>query len=211
MAHYGYIRVSTADQTTENQRLEIINAGFAINEYFSDDGVSGSKKAFERPAFARMLAVMKSGDTIVVTKVDRLGRNAGDVLQVADELKRMGIGVKIIQLGGADLTSSAGKLLLTMLAAVAEMERSILIERTVSGMQRTKAQGTRLGAPLTIEPSTLNALIRAKEEGLSVDKVAASFNIPRNTAYRNIRTWAGKMEEYTTEWNIRQQQYKEAA
>lgn len=203
MAHYGYIRVSTTDQTTENQRLEIVKAGFAIEEYFSDDGVSGSKKAFQRPAFSRMLEKMQPGDTIVVTKVDRLGRNAGDVLSVVAELKDRGVGVKVVQLGGVDLASSAGKLLLTMLAAVAEMERDMLIERTKSGLERTKAQGTKLGRTPVIPPALFRELCEKKRQGWSLDRLVMKYGLARNTIHRTMLRWMNKEDEYEVEYNAR--------
>lgn len=207
MAHFGYVRVSTTDQTTENQKLEIANAGFNIEKYFSDDGVSGTKEAFSRPAFAAMIEEMKAGDVLVVTKVDRLGRRVLDTAKTVKALQERGIGVKVIQFGGMDITSSAGKFMFTMLTACAEMERDILVERTHAGLARTKAQGTKLGPPLTIEPVVMNALIQGKADGMSLDKLSEKFGVPRNTIHRNVKEWAGKEEEYAQEWAARQQQY----
>jgi putative DNA-invertase from lambdoid prophage Rac len=207
MAHYGYVRVSTTDQTTENQKMEIAGAGFNIEKFFSDDGVSGTKEAFSRPAFAEMLSVMKAGDVLVVTKVDRLGRRVLDTAKTVQALKDMGIGVKVIQFGGMDITSTAGKFMFTMLSACAEMERDMLIERTRSGLARTKSQGTKLGPPLTIEPVVMEKLIQGKAEGLSLDKLSELYGVPRNTIHRNVKEWAGKEEEYAQEWAARQQQY----
>lgn len=207
MTVFAYLRVSKTDMTTENQKLEIKNNGFHVDEYFSEDGVSGTKSADSRPEFSKMLSKMERGDILVVTKVDRLGRNAADVLTTVNKLKDMGIGVKIIQFGGVDAASPAGKMMMTMLAAFAEMERDTLIERTKAGIERTKAQGTKLGAPLTIKPDLLKSMIARKNEGASLDKLVAEFGIPRNTIARNLRKWGGNVEGYVAEWNARESQY----
>lgn len=209
MAIYGYIRVSTEGkgQTTDNQKKLICDAGFAVTEFFSEDGVSGSIKATERPAFSRMLSKLSEGDTIIVTMVDRLGRSASDILNVVEDLKARGVKLRVMQFDGIDITSPTGKMILTCMAAMAELERNILIERTVAGLERTKAQGTKLGAPLTIKPEDLRSMFGMKAMGASLDKLADTFSIPRNTIYRNLKKWEGKMDEYVMEWNTREQQY----
>jgi DNA invertase Pin-like site-specific DNA recombinase len=213
MTTFAYIRVSTTthDQTTENQRKLIADAGFTVDEYISEDGISGSIKACERTAFKYMMSRAKAGDTVIVTAVDRLGRNAIDVLSVVEDFKKLGIRLRVMQFDGTDLTSSTGKMLVTMMAAMAEMEKNLLIERTKAGLDRTKAQGTKLGAPLTIAPAMLKELMEKKAEGLSYEKLQALYNIPRNTIHRNLKSWEGKMEEYEQEWNVRQEQYNRKA
>jgi putative DNA-invertase from lambdoid prophage Rac len=207
MAVYAYIRVSTdKGQTTDNQRKQIVDAGFAITEFFSEDGVSGSVKAQERPAFSRMLAKMQKGDKLVITMIDRLGRCASDILNVVEMFAEMGVSVCVLQFQGIDITSSMGKMVMTCMGAMAELERNILIERTKAGMARTKEQGTKLGRALTISPEVLRALVEAKASGMSLDKLTAKYGIPRNTIYRNIQQWAGKMGEYEAAWNACQQQ-----
>ena len=147
MAIFGYGRVSTIQQTTENQRLELEKTGYKIEPefWFADEGVSGKVAASQRPAFKLMLTRLRSDETLVVSKLDRLGRDAIDVLQTVRQLGERGIKVIVLQLGTTDLTSSAGKLLLSMLAAVAEMERDLLVERTQAGLARAKAEGKTLG------------------------------------------------------------------
>ena len=134
-ATFAYLRVSKSDDvmTTANQRLELEQAGFRI-DYWHEDSVSGSTHAMARPGFAAMLDKMRDGETLVVSKLDRLGRDALDVMSTVRTLAARGIRVVVHSLGGVDLTSSTGKLLVTMLAAVAEMERDLLIERTHAGI-----------------------------------------------------------------------------
>lgn len=211
MAVYGYIRVSTEGkgQTTDNQRKIIEDAGYNVAAFFSEDGVSGSVKAFRRPAFSKMLEWVKAGDTIIITMIDRLGRSASDILNVVEELKNRGIKLKVMQFDGMDITSAMGKMILTCMSAMAELERNILIERTKAGLDRTKAQGTKLGRPLTIEPKTLRDIVMHKSCGWSLDKLSANFGVPRNTIHRNLKEWGCNLDAYEAEWNARKQQYAE--
>ena len=127
---FAYCRVSTTDQTTENQKLEIVAAGFAIEaRRLVDESISGSVAAKERPGFIKLIDRMESGDVLVVTKLDRLGRNAMDVRSTVEQLASAGVRVHCLALGGVDLTSPAGKMTMQVIAAVAEFERDLLIER----------------------------------------------------------------------------------
>jgi putative DNA-invertase from lambdoid prophage Rac len=155
MAVFGYGRVSSVQQTTENQRLELDKAGYQIEPdyWYADEGVSGKVAASQRPSFKRMLGQIRKGETLVVSKLDRLGRDSIDVLQTVRHLGNRGIKVVVLQLGNTELTSAAGKLLLSMLAAVAEMERDLLIERTQAGLARAKAEGKTLGRPFKTTPA----------------------------------------------------------
>lgn len=208
MATYGYIRVSTdgKGQTTDNQRKVIVDAGFAVQEFFSEDGVSGSIKASERPAFARLLLTAQADDTILITMIDRLGRSASDILNVVEDLKARGIKLRVMQFDGMDITSPMGKMVLTCMAAMAELERNILIERTVAGLARTKAEGTKLGPPLVIEPLVLRGLV-ARKPSATLDVLSKEFGIPRNTIHRNLTAWSSNLEGYEAEWNARKKQY----
>jgi len=143
---FAYCRVSTADQATQNQIMEIKAAGFAIETHrLIEENISGSVAAKERPSFIKLIDRMEPGDVLVVTKLDRLGRNAMDVRTTVEQLAISGIRVHCLALGGVDLTSSAGKMTMQVIAAVAEFERDLLIERTQAGIIRAKAAGKRLG------------------------------------------------------------------
>lgn len=180
MAIFGYGRVSTAQQDTENQRLELEQAGWTFDFWFADI-VSGKAQAIQRKAFAEMLGKIRTGETLVVAKLDRLGRDAIDVLQTVRLLSDRGIKVIVHQLGTTDLTSAAGKLLLSMLAAVAEMERDLLIERTQAGLSRAKAEGKKLGRPSKIAPEASRAIIEKKSSGISVSALAREYGVSRAT------------------------------
>jgi DNA invertase Pin-like site-specific DNA recombinase len=179
MAIFGYGRVSTKEQTTENQRREIEVAGYQINYWFADEGVSGKVSATQRPQFAKMLSQIRDGETLVVTKLDRLGRDAQDVGATIKMLAARRIQVVVLQLGKLDLTSAAGKLMLTMLAAVAEMERDLLVERTQSGLERAKAQGKTLGRPAKTSDEQRQAIKAAHGAGASVSALAREYGVSR--------------------------------
>jgi putative DNA-invertase from lambdoid prophage Rac len=139
---FAYCRVSTADQTTDNQLREIETAGFkADRKRVIAETVSGSVAVQERKGFTRLLDRLEDGDVLVVTKLDRLGRNAMDVRTTVEALAGMGVRVHCLALGGVDLTSAAGKMTMGVINAVAEFERDLLVERTQAGLKRAKAEG----------------------------------------------------------------------
>ncbi|TPE48922.1 recombinase family protein [Amaricoccus solimangrovi] len=178
-----YARVSTADQTTENQLREIEAKGIVPNMTFTET-VSGSVAAMERPAFRDTLAALKavSGPRrLVVTKLDRLGRNTSDILGTLDILGKMGCGVVVLQLGDLDLTSTAGKLMVTMLAAVATMERDLLIERTHAGLARARSEGKKGGRPEALSEDRKELARGMLASGLSVKAVAGELGVARAT------------------------------
>lgn len=181
MATFGYGRVSTGTQTTDNQRLEIEQAGYQIEPdfWFVDEGISGKVSASQRPAFKAMLGQIRKGETLVVSKLDRLGRDAIDVLQTVRQISERGIRVVVLQLGNTDLAAPAGKLLLSMLAAVAEMERDLLVERTQAGLARAKAEGKRLGRPSKTTQDERTEIRRRLATGESVSALARAYRVSR--------------------------------
>lgn len=191
MATFAYLRVSTHEQTVENQRLEIMKGGFTPDYFFCDEGVSGSSAAAQRPQFRLLLDRIRSGETLVVTKLDRLGRDAHDVGATLKGLAGRGISVIVIQLGRLDLTSPAGRMMLTMLGAVAEMERDLLIERTHAGLDRARSQGKTLGRPAKIAPEGRRALIELRQAGASISALARRFTVSRATISRIVEVEAG--------------------
>lgn len=178
-----YSRVSTQDQHTANQVQEVKAAGFTVeSQRVVEEVVSGSTSASERKGFSKLLERMEDGDVLVVTKLDRLGRNALDVQQTVKELEAKGIRVHCLALGGVDLTSAAGKMTMGVLAAVAEFERDLLIERTQAGLERAKAAGKVLGRPAAVNKQAVQAL---KLEGLSQSQVVKELGVSLSTVKRN--------------------------
>ncbi len=182
---FAYCRVSTADQTTENQRNEIIAAGFAIDtRRVVTETISGSVPAGERPGFTRLVDKLEAADVLVVTKLDRLGRNAMDVRSTVEALAGMGVRVHCLALGGMDLTSSAGKMTMGVIAAVAEFERDLLIERTQAGLARAKADGKVLGRPSSLSTKQAGEVRRRIAAGESVAALARAYATSRQTIMR---------------------------
>lgn len=182
---FAYCRVSTADQSTDNQVREIEAAGFTVEpKRVIAETVSGSVAASERSGFSRLLDKMEAGDVLIVTKLDRLGRNAMDVRATVEALALEDIRVHCLALGGVDLTSPAGKMTMGVIAAVAEFERDLLIERTQAGLSRAKAQGKSLGRPATLTPEQQQAIRDRRAEGASLGALAQEFGVTRSAVQR---------------------------
>lgn len=183
---FAYCRVSTTGQTTENQVQEIQSAGFTIQpSRIIQEAVSGSVEAKTRPGFKELLIKLEAGDVLVVTKLDRLGRNALDVRSTVDDLAARGVKVHCLALGGVDLTSPAGKMTMSVINAVAEFERDLIIERTQAGLQRAKAEGKKLGRrPELTEAQQQEVIRRLTEEGSTVASVARDLGTSRQTIMR---------------------------
>jgi putative DNA-invertase from lambdoid prophage Rac len=182
---FAYCRVSTLDQTTENQRMEIEAAGFAIEaRRLIEENISGSVAAKERPGFMKLIDRMESGDVLVVSKLDRLGRNAMDVRSTVEQLASVGVRVHCLALGGVDLTSPAGKMTMQVIAAVAEFERDLLIERTQSGIVRAKAVGKKFGRPPALNNQERAEVIKRLNGDTSIAEIAREFKTTRQTIMR---------------------------
>jgi DNA invertase Pin-like site-specific DNA recombinase len=180
MATFAYGRCSTGQQTTENQRLEIESAGYTVDYWYSDI-ISGKTSASQRPQFAALLGQIRKGETLIVSKLDRVGRDAQDVMATIKALAKREIHVIVLQLGKLDLTSPAGKLMLTMLSAVAEMERDLLVERTQAGLARAKAEGKTLGRTPKTTPEQREAIRLEYKANESVSALARQYSISRAT------------------------------
>ena len=173
---FAYCRVSTADQTTDNQVREIEAAGFTVEpKRIVTETVSGSLPAMERKGFAKLLDRLEAGDILIVTKLDRLGRNAMDVRATVEKLAAEGIRVHCLALGGTDLTSPAGKMTMGVIAAVAEFERDLLIERTQAGLSRAKAEGKALGRPMTLTAAQQAEIADKRKAGISIRALAKEY------------------------------------
>ncbi len=182
---FGYSRVSTSDgrQSTENQRLAIEQAGYKIarGRWF-EDKISGSTPALTRPQFSKMLDRLEEGDTVVVVELSRLGRDALDVMATVKLFKDRGIKLVVLQLGNLDLTSPSGELMVNVIAAVAQMEKALLIERVNAGLERVKKEGkVKLGRPAKTSPKQQEEIRVRKAEGTSVSQLARDYGISRAT------------------------------
>lgn len=182
---FAYCRVSTSDQTTDNQLQEIAAAGFSVDgRRVMTETISGSTAASERPGFGKLIDKMEAGDVLVVTKLDRLGRNAMDVRATIEALEGMGVKVHCLALGGMDLTSPAGKMTMAVIAAVAEFERDLLIERTHAGLARAKAEGKAVGRPSSLSGKQAEEVRAKLAAGHAVAALAREYSTSRQTIMR---------------------------
>ena len=182
---FAYCRVSTSDQTTDNQLAEIKAAGFTIDTRRAvRETISGSVAASERPEFSRLLDRLESGDVLIVTKLDRLGRNAMDVRATVEQLAALGVRVHCLALGGVDLTSPAGKMTMQVINAVAEFERDLLIERTNAGISRAKAEGKPFGRPSALSETQQAEVLHRLAQGDAVALLAREYETTRQTIMR---------------------------
>ncbi|ELK5289337.1 recombinase family protein [Salmonella enterica] len=181
---FAYCRVSTTEQTTENQVQAIGAAGFTIEEYrIVEESISGSVCAMQRPKFCALVDKLEPGDRLVVLKLDRLGRDNIDVQNTINMLLGMGVQVTCLDLPVPDLSSSAGKLMRQLMGAFAEFERDRIIERTNEGIARARAEGKTFGRPPAVEAT--KAVQKAKADGLSQSQTAAALGISVRTVKRH--------------------------
>jgi putative DNA-invertase from lambdoid prophage Rac len=192
---FAYCRGSTADQTTNNQVREIEAAGFKVDpKRVIAETVSGSVAAANRKGFSKLLDRMEDNDVLVVTKLDRLGRNAMDVRATVEALAKTGVRVHCLALGGVDLTSAAGKMTMGVLNAVAEFERDLLIERTQAGLSRARAEGRTLGRPVALSPEDQRTVLQRRFEGASLGTLAKEYGVSR-AAIQRVGKRAGRLRE----------------
>ena len=185
---FAYARVSTVTQLTENQLQQITQAGYAIEPHrYIEETVSGSVPTAQRPGFKALQGKLETGDTLIVTKLDRIGRDSIDVQQTVEWFLAKGIRLVVLQLGNLDLTSSAGSLMVKMLAAVADFERDLIIERTQAGQARARAEGKHMGRPQKTTEKAREAILKALAGGATVSSQAREHDISRATVI-NLRT-----------------------
>lgn len=190
MATFAYLRVSTTDQTTEQQLKQILDAGYAVesDRVYVELGVSGKVPALQREQFRRLHDRLSKQDTIIVAKLDRLGRDTLDVISTIENLTGMGVSVVVLGLGVLD-QSPQSRLTLTMLAAISQFERELISERTKAKLAQLKAEGVKLGRPVKIDDVALRA--RADElfgQGLSWRKVANELGVALSTLQRLMKS-----------------------
>ena len=142
----------------------------------------------ERKGFLALLNKLEVADVLIVTKLDRLGRNAMDVRASVERLASIGVRVHCLALGGVDLTSPAGKMTMGVIAAVAEFERDLLIERTQSGLARAKAQGKVLGRPRSVDAQASRIVVGRLERGETVAALAREYGTSRQSIMRIRQT-----------------------
>jgi DNA invertase Pin-like site-specific DNA recombinase len=183
------MRVSKADgsQTTDLQRDALLAAGIAPQQLY-EDLASGKKD--DRPQLASCLKALRDGeDTLVVWKLDRLGRNLRHLVNVVHDLTERGIGLKVLTGQGEaiDTTTASGKLVFGIFAALAEFERELISERTVAGLASARARGRKGGRPYKMTPAKLRlAMASMGKPGTKVSDLCTGLGITRQTLYRHV-------------------------
>src|SRR5262245_5714190 len=178
---YGYARVSTDDQNTALQLAALKRAG--CTTLFTDEGLSGA--TVKRPALTRCLKALRSGDTLVVWKLDRLGRNLRDLITLLDELRTQGIKFRSLT-EHIDTETAAGRAMWQMIGVLAELERSLIAERTRAGVKAAKARGVKFGRKPKLTPQQIKHARELRDQDTPVQEIADLFKVGRSTLYRNL-------------------------
>ena len=176
----GYARVSTRGQDLDQQRAALGAAGCVR---IFEEKASGAKR--DRPELVRMLDHLRAGDVVTITRLDRLARSTGDLLNIAERIKETGAGLRSLAEPWADTTTPAGRMVLTVFAGIADFERSLIVERTSAG--RIAARGVRFGpSPALSAEQIAHARQLIHEDKKPVAEVARLFGVHRATLYRAI-------------------------
>jgi DNA invertase Pin-like site-specific DNA recombinase len=182
MAILAYARISTSDQSLDRQRDELTAAGAEM--IYAE--VGSGKKGASRPQWDELLRSLRKGDTLMVTELSRLGRSTSQLSALADELSERKVSLKILNLG-IDTETPAGKLVYSIIAAVATMERDLLIERTNSGLAASRARGRKGGRKREFSPAAVRKAQEQYDKGdLSVTEIARLAGVSRQTLYRYL-------------------------
>jgi DNA invertase Pin-like site-specific DNA recombinase len=180
----GYARISTGDQTLALQQDALNAAG--CEKVFTDT-ISGAKT--ERPGLAQALDQLRKGDTLVVWRLDRLGRSLANLIELMSELNEGGVGFKSLT-EQIDTTTSGGKLIFHIFGALAEFERNLIRERTLAGLAAARARGRQGGRPRLLDSAKQIAMAQSlyDNKSNSIAEICQTLGISRATLYRSIKT-----------------------
>ena len=191
VALYCRVSTSTKDQTTENQRLELESycdrMNYEIVKIYEDE-VSGAKTREKRPAYNELCqdAFLRKFDAVIGWDVSRFGRSMKEFVSFLSDMDDKGIGVIAVK-NGLDTVSSSGRMMMKLIGVLEEWNREMLIERTNAGLARTVANGTKLGRKSILTPSIKRRIMGAKENGLSIRKIADTVGINRGAVQRFLQ------------------------
>jgi DNA invertase Pin-like site-specific DNA recombinase len=192
----GYVRTSTTDQHGKAQFDALIEAGVPEERIYFDQ-LSGAKAARERPALAKLLAYAREGDTVLVYRIDRLGRSLIDVLNTVATMQERGIALRSL-LDGIDPSNAAGRMQLALFATMAEYERELINERVRAGVMAAKARGVRFGQKPVKQDTVESKLAVAREllaKGKTANQVAETVGWSRSTLYRYLKQHGAEQPE----------------
>lgn len=181
----GYARVSTDDQNIDLQLDALIKSGCQKNNIYFDK-VSGAKS--DRPGLKKCMDSLQKGDTLIVWRLDRLGRSMSHLVSTIEDLKERGIGFRSICDGAIDTTTASGELVFNMFSSLAQFERRLIQERTKAGLSAARARG-KIGGRKKIkagDPKVIMAKTMHQDKGLSIDNICLSLKISRATFYRYL-------------------------
>jgi DNA invertase Pin-like site-specific DNA recombinase len=176
---YGYARVSTDGQSLAAQDAQLHAAGCA--KIYAEK-ISGARS--DRPELAHALRTLKKGDVLVVTRLDRLARSTRDLLNTLDEIAKRGAGFKSLHDTWADTTSAHGRLMVTILAGLAEFERELILARTSDGRVRAKARGVKFGRPAALTPNQRAEVLQRLANGTTQADLARAYGVSQATISR---------------------------
>jgi DNA invertase Pin-like site-specific DNA recombinase len=179
---YGYARVSTDDQSTSLQLTALKKAG--CKTVFKDEGLSGATT--KRPALLKCLKAAQAGDTLVVWKLDRLGRSLRDLIAMLDDLRERGVRFRSLT-EAIDTETPTGRAMWQMIGVLAELERSLITERTRAGVKAAQARGVKFGRKPKLSAQQIAHARKLVEAGEPVPQVAALLSVDRATVYRALR------------------------
>jgi DNA invertase Pin-like site-specific DNA recombinase len=191
-----YLRVSTSEQTTKNQRRELQAVakrhGWTVSAVFEDAGISGSKDRKKRPGLDALLkgVARKEFDIVAAWSVDRLGRSLQDLITMLGELHAKGVDLYLHQ-QGIDTTTPSGKAMFQMMGVFAEFERAMIQERVKAGLARARSEGTQLGRPRVLA-SVEAAILKARKNGLGIRKIATQMSVGVSVVQRVVGDTAEK-------------------
>lgn len=184
----GYARVSTRQQSTDRQEVDLLTAGVRRDDLYIDQGVPGARAS--RPQFDRAVGALEAGDTLVITTLDRLGRSTQNMLDFAQALRDRSAGLRVLNLGGGDVDTSTpmGSMLFTIMAALAQMEHDIKRERIIDSISKRRDAGKDLGGrPRRVTDSQIRNAVRLVKNGEPAAQVARDLGMSRATFYRRSR------------------------
>jgi DNA invertase Pin-like site-specific DNA recombinase len=180
---YGYARVSTDEQNPALQLTALKRAG--CKTIFKDEGLSGATA--KRPSLLRCLKTLQAGDTIIVWKLDRLGRSLRDLITMLDDLRARRVKFRSLT-EAIDTETPTGRAMWQMIGVLAELERGLIVERTQAGMKEARRRGVEFGRKKKLTPVQIAKARRLIEHGERVEDVAALWNVGRTTLYRALAT-----------------------
>lgn len=182
MTSIGYARVSTDSQSVDRQLADLQAAG--VETIYADTGFSGASAS--RPELDKMLTFLRPGDEVVVTELSRIARNTAHLLALMERFEEMGVSFRCLNTGGVDYGSATGKLLLTIMAATAQLERDLTKERIHSGLAAARAKGRVGGRPKALDTAAIAKAKQLRAKDVDVPDIAKTLGVSRSTVYKYL-------------------------